>query len=196
MHKGFAISIAVVLLLISEAFAADATEQEQQFVITTSNYGALEGSGVGAVSSFNFVPLANVQQTINDSGNIQYVQTSIGSLFQGANAAGFLGAYGFNQNALTVGDQWQGTPSYLILGLQSQDLGTAFTQNIINVGGLGSAAAIQNFVGNQNQFIVTPYGVSANVQVLGIGVLDGIDSHISSLVSRGLSINHISRIRY
>jgi hypothetical protein len=196
MHKGFAVTISLVFLLSSGAFAADATEQEQQFIITTTNYGALEGSGVGAVSSFNFVPLANVQQSINDTGNIQYVQTSVGSLFQGANAAGFLGAYGFNQGALTVGDQWQGTPSYLTLGLQNQNLGTAFTQNIINVGGLGSAAAIQNFVGNQNQFIVTPYGVSANVQVLGVGVLDGVGSHISNLVSRGLSINHISRIRY
>jgi hypothetical protein len=196
MHKGFAVSIAIVLLLISGAFADQGTEQEQQFVITAANYGALEGAGVGTVSSFNIVPLANIQSTTVESGNIQYVQTSIGSLFQGANATGFLGAYGFDQGALTTGNQLQGSPSYFILGSQNQDFGYNFSQDTFNIGGFGSAAAIENFVGNQNQFIVTPYGVSANVQILGFGLFDGNDSRITNLVSRGLNIEHISRLRY
>jgi len=196
MHKGFAVSIAIVLLLISGAFADDqGTEQEQQFVITAANYGALDGAGVGSVSSFSIAPFANIQQTTVESGNIQYVQTSIGSLFQGATAAGFLGAYGFEQGALTMGNQWQDSPSYFFLGNQGQDFGYDFEQDIFTIGGLGSVVAIENFVGNQNQFIVTPYGVSANVQILGVGLFDGVDSHVSSLV-RGLSIEHISRLRY
>jgi hypothetical protein len=124
------------------------------------------------------------------------VQTGIGSLFQGGTAAGFLGVYGYDQAGLAAGDQWQGSPSYLILGSQGQSIGTAFDQDIFTVGGLGSATAIQNFTGNQNQFIATPYGVSANVQVLGIGELDGVNSHVISLVSRGINIQHISRLRY
>lgn len=194
MHKRFAISIAIVLLLVSGTFAA--IDQEQGFNITTSNAGALTGSGIGTVSSINFVPLTNIQQTVDDSGNIQYVQIGVSSLYQGASTSGMLGIYGFEQGALAVGNQWQGTPGYLFLGLQDQALGTAFTQDVFSIGGLGSATAIQNFVGNQNQFIVTPYGVSANVQILGIGLLDGVDSHIVSLISRGISIEHISRLRY
>lgn len=194
MHKGFAVSIAIVLLLISGTVTA--IEQEQGFNITTTNAGALTGSGVGAVASINFVPLANIQQTVDDSGNIQYVQIGVSSLFQGASSSGMLGVYGFEQGALAVGNQWQGSPSYLILGFQDQDLGTAFTQNVFTIGGLGSAAAIQHFAGNQNQIIATPYGISAHVQILGIGLLDGVNSHISSLISRGLSIQHISRLRY
>lgn len=193
MHKGFAVSIAIVLLLVSGTFAA--VEQEQGFNITTSNAGTLTGSGVGAVSGINFVPLTNIQESVDDSGNIQYVQIGVSSLYQGASSSGMLGVYGFNQGALAVGNQWQGSPSYLILGLQNQDLGTAFTQDVFSIGGLGSAAAFQNFVGNQNQFIATPYGVSAHVQILGIGLLDGVDNHVSSLISRGLSIEHISRLR-
>lgn len=194
MHKGFAVSIAIVLLLITETFAA--MEQEQQFMINTANTGVLTGAGVGAISSVSLLPLANVQETTVESGNIQYVQTSISSLYQGANAAGFLGTYGFDQDALAGGAQWQGSPSYMILGLQNQDYGTAFTQDIFTIGGFGSATAIENFVGNQNQFIVTPYGVSANIDILGVGLLDGVGSHITSLVSKGLSIEHVSRLRY
>jgi len=193
MHKGFAISIAIVLLLVSGTFAA--MEQEQGFNITTTNAGALTGSGIGAVSSINFVPLTNIQQTV-DAGNIQYVQIGVSSLYQGASSSGMLGVYGFNQGALAAGNQWQGSPSYLILGLQDQDLGTAFTQDIFTIGGLGSTAAIQHFAGSQNQFITTPYGVSANVQILGVGQFDGVGSHINSVISRGLSIEHISRLRY
>lgn len=194
MHKGFAVSIAIVLLLVSGTFAA--MEQQQGFNITTSNAGALTGPGLSAVSSINFVPLANIQQAVDDSGNIQYVQIGVSSLYQGASSSGMLGTYGFNQGALTIGNQWQGTPSYFILGLQDQNLGTAFTQDVFSIGGLGSAAAIQHFAGSQNQFIATPYGVSANIQILGIGQLDSNNRHINNLINRGLSINHISRLRY
>lgn len=194
MHKGAAVSIVIVFILASGTFAANV--QEQGFNITTSNTGALTGSGIGSISSINFVPLTNIQQTVDDSGNIQYVQVGVSSLYQGASSSGMLGVYGFNQGALAVGNQWQESPDYFILGLQDQDLGTAFTQDVFTIGGLGSAAAIQHFVGNQNQFIVTPYGVSANVQILGIGLLDGVDSHIVSLISRGLSVEHVSRLRY
>ena len=193
MHKRFAISVAIVLLLISGTVVA--IEQQQGFNVTTSNTGVLTGTGIGAVSSINLVPLTNIQQTVDDSGNIQYVQIGVGSLYQGASSSGMLGVYGFNQDALAAGNQWQGSPNYFILGLQDQDLGTVLTQDVFSIGGLGSAAAIQHFVGNQNQFIATPYGISANVQILGIGLLDGVD-HISSLISRGLRIERISRLRY
>jgi hypothetical protein len=194
MRKGFAVSIAIVLLLISGAFAA--VEQEQQFDIISTNLGSISGAGVSAVTSINFVPLVNEQATINETGNIQYVQTGIGSLFQGASAAGFLGEYGYEQAGIAAGSQMQGSPSYLILGFQDQNIGTAFDQDIFTVGGLGSATAIQNFTGNQNQFIATPYGVSANIQVLGVGELDGVNSHVVSLVNRAINIEHVSRLRY
>ncbi len=193
MHKGFAISVALVLLLSSGTFAA--IDQAQQFNINTSNIGTLTGAGTGALSSINLVPIANIQEVSDGSGHIQFVQVGVGSLVQGASATGLLGIHGYNQGASTVGNQWQTTLNYLTLGLQDQSLGTAFTQDVLSIGGLGSAVALQNFIGSQNQFIITPFGVSANIQVLGVGLLDGVGGPTAGVINNGLSINRVVPIR-
>jgi len=194
MLKVFVVSI-VFILLLSPGIFADAVNQDQQFNVVTSNIGTLVGSGTGAMSSVNLVPIANIQQVSDGSGNIKFVQIGVASLVQGGSAAGLCGIYGFNQGASASGYQWQTSPGYFSLGLQGQNMGASFSQSVINVGGLGSAVGFQNFIGGGNQITLTPYGVKADVECLGVGLFDSIGGHASSVISRSLSIERTSRLR-
>ncbi len=186
MLKGFAITIAIVLLLPSGTFAE--IDQGQQFVINTSNDGILTGAGIGGMFSVTAVPIANFQETIDGSGTLRTVQMGVGSLIQGSTVSGLAGNYGYEQGASIVGTQSQTLPGYLSLGTQNQDMGTAFSQNVFRVGNLGSAMVVQNFVGGQNQFITTPYGVNAGAQFIGVGMFDGIGGNASSMFIRSVSV--------
>lgn len=185
-------SVALVLLLSSGTFGA--IDQSQQFAIDASNIGTLTGGGTGAMANFNVVPIANVQ-SVSDGDGLQYVQIGIGSLFQGGTAGGLLGLYGFSQEGLAGGTQNQASSDVYHLGTQGQDLGSAFAQNIVGAGGLGSAVAVQNFVGGQTQVATAPYGVQVNAQVLGVGVLDGLGGHVADVINRGFVINRHMQVR-
>lgn len=193
MRRGCIVAIALVLLLVSETFAD--VNQTQGFLVNSSNAGILNGIGAGALAATNSVPILNVQQSGDGGDNIQLLQTTVGSLFQGGTATGLCGVYGFDQSGSASGNQVQATIDYL-LGSQDQDLGTLLAQDVFTVGGFGSATAIQNFVGNQNQIVSTPYGVDANIQCLSVGVLDGIGGRSMSLINRGLTINRAIGLRY
>jgi len=171
MRRGYIVATALVLLLASGTFAD--VDQAQQFVVNTSNAGSLSGAAAGALASTNMVPVVNVQQSSDGGDNIQLIQTTVGALFQGGAASGLCGLYGFDQGAYAGGSQTQGTTGYFNIGSQDQGFDTLLMQDVFNVGGLGSATAIQNFTGGENQIISTPYGVSANIQCLSIGMLDG-----------------------
>ncbi len=188
MHKRFAITIAIVFLLSSGAFAEE-IGQYQGFVIGASNIGNLTGAGASGISSITMVPVANFQQVVDGSGTLKTVQMGVASLFQGGTATGACGLYGFDQGASIVGAQSQMLPNYLSLGVQEQSLGPGLSQNVYRMGNLGSAIAFQNFVGGQNQLIITPYGVNANVQYVGVGLLDGIGGNASSMFNRTLTID-------
>lgn len=192
MGKGFAVSVALVLLLSSGTFGA--IDQSQQFSVGASNIGSLTGGATGAIASFNLVPITNVQETSIGDG-LQYMQIGVGSLFQGATAGGLLGLYGYDQGAAATGVQYQVSPSVYILGAQGQDLGTALTQNVVGMGGLGSAVAMQNFIGGQTQLATAPYGVQVNAQVLGVGVLDGLGGHVADVINRGFVLNRSMQVR-
>jgi hypothetical protein len=186
MLKGFAITIAIVLLLPSVTFAE--IDQGQQFVISTSNDGVLTGAGIGAMFSVSSVPITNFQEAIDGAGTLRTVQMGVGSLIQGSAVSGAAGSYGYEQGASIIGTQSQTLPGYLSLGTQDQDLGTAFTQGVFRVGNLGSAMAVQNFVGGQNQFMTTPYGVNAGAEFVGVGLVDGIGGQASTMFIRSVSI--------
>ena len=186
MYKLFAVTIAFVLLLSPGTFADIGSEQ--QFNIQTSNVGTLIGAGTGAISSVNIVPVINSQQTVDGSGSIRAIQIGIGSLFQVASASGLSGIYGYQQGASVGGDQWQVLQGFFGIGQQGQNIGTQFSQNLVRIGGWGSAAAVQHFAGNQSQLILTPYGVNANVQCIGINLIDGLGGQTSSVFSRIINI--------
>lgn len=183
MYKSFMFSLAI-LLLITFTTCANDIGQTQQFVINSSNAGVVSGTSAGAVASFNVAPVSTSQTLSENGGGTNYMQMSSSSLSQAAVTVGVFGDYGFEQNALVVGNQNQSSlPGYFSLGTQNQSLGAAFTQNTINNGIYGATIATQNFIGTGGQVITTPYG--ANVSFVAVGV----DSIAGVLVNRSLTIN-------
>ncbi len=187
MRRGFAVSTALVLLLTSGAFAA--VQQGQAFGVSATNDGQVGGSGTGNLASINVVPMANIQSATDGGGVVQVSQVGLGSLFQGASVAGLYGLYGFNQSATALGQQNQSSLGFLNPGTQAQNMGTTFGQNVYGVGRLGSALASQSFVGTQNQIIATPYGIQANIQCLGISMIDAPGVSAVGGVNRMVTIN-------
>ncbi|MHC4172562.1 MAG: hypothetical protein ACYTBX_00960 [Planctomycetota bacterium] len=186
MHREFAVSIAFVFLLSSGIFAID---QIQSFDIYTSNVGVLRGEGTGAVASTNLATVTNTQNATNASGHIKVVQIGIGAVVQGGSAVGMDGLFGFEQATHFGGDQSQMLHGLFNLGLHRQNFSTDVGQTVFNIGTLGSAMALQNLVGSQSQFTITPYGVSVDVQCLAISLVDGAGGHNNAVISRGLSIS-------
>lgn len=184
MYKGFALLIALVLLLPCSALAN--INQSQGFNIDSSTVGALSGTSTGSVVNFNATPISTFQMVTDGDGGTKYMQVSNSTLIQTAVTAGLYGDYGFAQNAVATGSQNQSSlPGYFSLGTQSQSLGAAFSQNTIANGAFGSTIAIQNFIGSGGQIITSPYGVSANF------VAVGVDSAAGVIVNRTLTINRL-----
>ena len=188
MCRGFGVSMALVLLLISGAFAD--VQQGQSFGVSATNDGDLTTTGIGGTSSINVVPLTNVQSATDGEGFVQLSQIGIASLVQGASATGLYGLYGYDQSAVAIGGQSQASYGYLDAGVQDQDIGTYFAQDVYGVGLLGTAVAAQSFIGGQSQIITTPYGIQANIQCLGISMADGTGGSAVDVVSRTLTIDH------
>lgn len=187
MHKGFAVYIALVFLLSSGTFAA--SEQIQQFDVGASNVGAVTGPGVGATASVQLLPVANSQVATDGSGTIKNLQIGNVTVLQGGTAAGAYGIYGFNQDALASGSQWQTLSHFLSPALQGQSLYTDLSQqDVFSVGLGGSAMALQSAIGSQKQYIMTPQGFSINVQIFGLGQLDGVGNGNSIVHGRNFSI--------
>ena len=184
MYKGFALLLAL-LLLLSSATLAD-INQAQQFTIDSTRVGLLTGTSSGSVVSFNATPITTYQMVSDGDGGTTYLQVSNSSLVQAAVTAGLYGDYGFVQNAAVEGNQTQSSlPGYFSLGIQNQNLGAVFTQNTIANGAFGSTIATQSFIGSGGQIIDTPYGVSANFVAVGIDSIGGV------LVNRTLTINRL-----
>jgi len=185
MERVFVVSTTLILLLSSGIFAID---QIQSFDIYSSNVGTVAGAGTSTATSMNFIPVTNAQETIDGSGQIKVLQTGIGAVIQGGSAVGTCGIFGYDQGVNFVGDQWQTFSDLLSLGFHGQNFSADVGQNVLRVGSLGSAVALQNLIGGQSQLMITPYGVNVDIQCLGIGLVDGIGGHSSSLISRGLRI--------
>lgn len=183
MYKNAILSLAILLLMTFTALAGD-IGQEQQFTITSTNVGLVSGTSAGAVASFNTAPVTTLQSINENGGGTTYMQISNATLLQAAVTVGVYGDYGFEQNAVVNGNQSQSSlPGLLSLGIQSQSLGAAFSQNAIKTGSYGATVAIQDFIGTGGQIIITPYGVNANF------VSIGVDSAAGVLVNRSLTIN-------
>ena len=183
MYKLFTLSLAVLLLLTFATFASD-IDQAQQFTIGSTNVGVVSGTSAGAVASFNSAPVTTIQTVAEEGGGTTYIQLSNTSLLQTAVTVGMYGDYGFEQNAAAAGTQKQfSLPGYSSLGMQTQSLGAAFSQNTLANGIYGSTVATQNFIGTGGQVISTPYGVNVNFVAVGIDSLAGV------IVNRTLTIN-------
>jgi hypothetical protein len=183
---GFVVCIAIVCVLSSGAFAA--IGQAEGFLIGAGNGLTLLTDG--AAGNVNIVIVDNSQEASSPSGRITARQSETGSLVQGASAVGTGGIFEAAQGGGAIGEQWQFVPDFGSLGVQGQDLDAGLGQEVVKMGGVGSVLAVQAFVGCQVQFIVTPFGISANVQYVGVALFDGLGGGPDSTtgVSAGANI--------
>jgi hypothetical protein len=187
MHKGgFVVCIATVCVLSSGAFAA--IGQAEGFLIGAGNDVALVTDG--AAENVNIVIVENSQNAASPSGRVTALQSETGSLVQGTSAVGMGGIFEAAQGAGAIGEQWQYAPDFGGLGVQGQNLDAGLGQDVVKLGGVGNVLAVQAFVGCQVQFIITPLGISANVQYVGVALFDGVGGGPDSTtaVSAGANI--------
>jgi hypothetical protein len=178
MLRGFSLSVAVILLLSSGAFAA--IGQAEGFSIGALNMVQSVG-GAGWAEGGNLVMVGHSQK-VHAAGTVA-IQKETGISIQGARAVGICGATKIQQNASVDGLQ-----SQLVVpgkhGFQAQ--GQSLTVDLDNVvrktGGVGGAAGAQDFVGGQNQILVTPGGTSANSQFVGAAQFASVSAQPGSNV--------------
>jgi len=187
MRKGFTVSMFFVFLLSSGAFAT--ILQGQNFGINAGNSLLLNGPGNSAASSINVAPVVNTQ-TASEPWGTTASQTEFGALVQSASAGGMSGQYSVGQGAGAIGGQLQFVPTYTNFGTQVQDLDAGLGQEVLKVGGVGAALGMQCFVGGQIQFIITPFGMSANAQYVGVAQADAAlgSPDFNTVVSGGIDV--------
>jgi hypothetical protein len=178
MLRGFSLSVAVILLLSSGAFAA--VGQAEGFSIGALNMVQRVG-GAGWAEGGNLVMVGQSQKA-HAAGTVA-IQKETGILTQGARAVGVCGSTKVLQNASVDGLQSQ----LVVLGkrgfqAQGQSLAVGLDNVVRQTGGVGGAAGAQGFVGGQNQILVTPGGTSANSQVVGAAQFASVSAHPGSNV--------------
>jgi len=187
MRKGgFVVCIAIVCVLSSGAFAA--IGQAEGFLIGAGNGVTLLTDG--AAENVNVVIVENSQDASSPSGRVTAMQSETGSLVQGTSAVGMSGIFEAVQGAGAVGEQWQFAPNFGSLGVQSQYLDVGLGQDVVKLGGVGNVIAVQALIGCQVQFIITPFGISANIQYVGVALFDGLGGgpDANTAVSAGANI--------
>ena len=163
MLRGFSLSVAVILLLSSGAFAA--IGQAEGFSIGALNMVQRVG-GAGWAEGGNFVMVGHSQKAY--AAGTAAIQKETGILTQGARAVGICGATKILQNASADGLQSQlVVPGKHGFQAQGQSLTVGLDNVVRKTGGVGGAAGAQGFVGGQNQILVTPGGTSVNSQFVG-----------------------------
>jgi len=163
MLRGFSLSVAVILLLSSGAFAA--VGHAEGFSINALNLVHRVG-GAGWAKSGNVVMVGHGQETY--TAGTAAMQEEKGILTQSATAAGIGGATTVLQNASVDALQGQ-TIVRARTGVQAQgqSLTVGLNNIVLKAGGVGGAVGAQHFVGTQQQFQMTPRGISTNSQTVG-----------------------------
>ena len=166
MYKRLTVSAAVVLLLSCPVWAD--ILQNQTFGIQGLNQAVVSGAGDLGIIKTQMIKSDNLQQATDAAGYATVIQGSNNTLFQGGGAMGMGGIFGFDQQGIGTGWQTQYQPSGLLMGTQNQDLTAGLGQTFTKIGGVGVVAGVQAFVGHQVQLNITPYGMTANAQSIGV----------------------------
>ena len=178
MLRGFSLSVAVILLLSSGAFAA--IGQAEGFSIGALNMVQRVG-GAGWAEGGNLVMVGHSQK-VHAAGTTA-IQKETGTLTQGARAVGICGATKILQNASADGLQSQlVVPGKHGFQAQGQSLTVGLDNVVRKTGGVGGAVGTQGFVGGQKQILVTPGGTSVNSQVVGAAQFASVSAHPCSNV--------------
>ena len=179
MLRDFSLSVAVILLLSSGAFAA--IGQAEGFSIGALNMVQRVG-GAGWAESGNLVMVGQSQKV--HAAGISAIQKETGILIQDARAVGVCGATKILQNASVDSLQSQiVVPGKRGFQMQGQSLTVGLDNVIRQSGGIGGAAGAQSFVGGQKQILVTPGGTSANSQVVGTAQFASVSAGPGSKVT-------------
>jgi hypothetical protein len=161
MLRRFTISVVIVLLLCSGAFAL--IGQAEGFSIGAVNVVERSG-GHGSAEGGNMLTVNQQQMVGNPCRGTVAIQQEGGVLGQCAIADGSRGTTGVVQEAEVCGLQGQHASKPQ---MQGQLLGVTLEQSAYKDGGVGSAVGGQGFVGGQSQIISSPHGTSAESQFVG-----------------------------
>ena len=167
MFKGFAVTVAL-LLVVTTAASAIGLFQDQGGVLIGTNGASLMGDG--AAGNISALTMDLSQLGVDKTTHTTAYQDTKGALLQSAGAVGMGGLFNVDQCGIAGADQTQ----IPMIGLQDQNLGAALDQDVTKIGGQGSALGLQTFLGVQTQLTFTPWGGSANVQGVGVSLYDAV----------------------
>ena len=179
MLRSFSLSVAVILLLSSGAFAT--IGQAEGFSIGAFNRVQRVG-GAGWAESGNMVMVGHGQRAY--SKGTAAVQRQAGVLLQGARVVGLGGATKVLQKASVDAGQGQ-----IVAGrrpgiqMQGQSLTVGLDNVIRKTGGIGTAMGAQRFIGSQRQAIITPSGRTGNYQTVGAAQFASVSANPRSNVT-------------
>jgi hypothetical protein len=185
MHRKFLISMAVILMLTSGAFAN--IGQIECFSIGSLNIVGRSGM-VGSAKGGNLVIFSHSQKIQKPWFSTKFKQEEKGILVQYGKAQGTGGVSGVAQRAKIRGIQGQYTKPFG-LTTQGQCLKVNLGQVALESGGVGSAQGLQGFVGVQSQKITTPHMTSTGKQFVGVGQYASVSGGEGST---GIVVNAVS----
>jgi hypothetical protein len=171
MRKVLSIFVLLILLPVCTSFGA--VGDAQGFLIDAQN-SAILLTGPGVAQNTNLAVVGQSQGSSNPYQGLTALQSETGVLVQGAYIGSMGGAFGVGQAANVLAGQLQTVGGLGGPLIQDQFLNGSFAQDVARAGGIGAALGVQGFIGVQVQLIVTPEGVSKNVQYLGLGQVDSI----------------------
>jgi len=194
MHRKFILSVIVILLLSSGAFACvgqpccfSIIGQAEGFSIGASNVVGRFG-GVGSAEGGNMVMVGHAQEAYDVAGGTAALQEETAILTQSASSAGMGGASGVVEEAIINGSQGQD----IGLGIRAEGQSLEVGLNTITsqAGSIGGAVGAQGFVGAQNQMEITPNGISAGSQFVGAAQFSAVSGGPWScvVVDNGLDV--------
>jgi hypothetical protein len=163
MLRRLTISVVIVLLLCSGAFAHIGIGQVEGFSIGAVNVVERTG-GHGSAEGGNILAVNQHQMEFNPCRGTVAIQQQGGILGQCATADGTRGTTGVVQEADVCALQGQHASKPQ---MQGQLLGVSLEQTAYKDGGVGSAVGAQGFIGGQSQIICSPHGTSAESQFVG-----------------------------
>ncbi len=167
MFKGFAVTVALLLIVTSIASAVGMVQHQGGMLVGTNGAQLL---GDGASGNISALTMDLSQIGVDNPTHTTAYQGTTGALLQSAGAVGMGGLFNVDQGGFAGAEQWQ-VPS---IGVQDQDLTAVLDQDVTKVGGQGSALGLQTFLGVQTQLTFTPWGGSANVQGVGVSLYDAV----------------------
>lgn len=154
--------LSATLILMWTSAAPAAIQQAQGVGIGGVNSIALADTGV--VSSVNFNTTDQMQTSSSHGGLVTALNYQVGVLGQAAGLGGMGGVMGIHQDGSGLLNQSQVQGGY-DLGSQFQNAVIGLNDNLTRLSGVGTALALQAFMGAQVQVLASPFGISVNVNI-------------------------------